>query len=98
MAVALERRFVFAVDFDERAIAPLAVGKAEQLFRMVAVGESWRIAVIVGNAVLNPGQPRRVQITHPSCLDRCGALCENAQVREAGGTGQIDQDVYPVLM
>ena len=82
---------MFVVDFDERTVAPLAVGKADKLFGVVAIGESGRIAMIVGNAVLNPAQSGRIQITDPGSLNRRWAsryACSKPR-NEAGPTRQV---------
>src|SRR5690242_12705388 len=98
MASARERGFWFAIDLHERAITPLAMGKAEQFFRMVAIGQSGGIAMIIGNAILNAAQPRRVQITDPGGLNRRRTLRKNAQIGHAGVAGEVDQDVYAVAI
>src|SRR6266496_3462429 len=69
-SVALDRRRVGTVDRNDGAVAPLAVGKADQGLGMKPVGHSGRVRVPVAEAVLDPGHPGRAQISQPGDLHR----------------------------
>ena len=97
MTVALERRRRRVRNRNERPVAPLAVRQPHQALRVQALGEAKRIAVAVGNAVLNAAQARCIQIAKPACLyGRC-LLREHAQPGDAGMTGEIDQNVDAIV-
>ena len=65
VTVASDRRFTFAVDFDEGTITPLAVRKADQLLRVVAIGESGRIACDCRKCGIESGSGRSYSDSRP---------------------------------
>ena len=64
---------------------------------MQALGKANRVAVVVGNTVLNAAQARRIQIAEPARLNWRWLLREHAQPGDARVTGEIDQNIDAVL-
>src|SRR5882672_490146 len=83
---------------DERAVAPLTVGKPQQGLGVKCIGEPLGIGMGVANPIVDASQAGRVQVSEPGCLYRSRLLGENAETKNAGMPREIHQDVNPVLV